>query len=304
MWASCLADPSDVWFWLLVLGVAIVGGGWFAFRWLHIARMLEDTPTSRIRSAAQGYVELAGRCGALSGTTNLAPLTQRPCVWWQYRVQRRTGSTSRGNQRTKWQTVNSGRSEQPFLLDDGTGECIVQPAGAEVLTTETTTWYGDTPWPALAPGRRSSSGEPEFRYYEERIYEHERVHVLGHFRTHSGTGGQNREADVAALLTEWKQDQAELARRFDADHDGQVSIEEWERAREAARDTVTRRHLAQPVPPALHVVGRPDSRQLFLIAAYPEQELARRYRRRAIFAFAGFGVATYALGWLLQGVFG
>jgi hypothetical protein len=304
MWASCLADPSDFWFWLLVLGVAVVGGGWFAFRWLHIARMLEDTPTSRIRSAAQGYVELAGRCGALAGTTNVAPLTQRPCVWWQYRVQRRTGSTSRGNQRTKWQTVNAGRSEQPFLLDDGTGECIVQPTGAEVLTTETTTWYGDTPWPAHVPGRRPSFGEPEFRYYEERIYEHEQVHVLGHFRTHSGTGGQNRAADVAALLTEWKQNQAELARRFDADRDGQVSIDEWERAREAARDTVTRRHLEQPVPPALHVVGRPDSRQLFLIAAYPEKELARRYRRRAMFAFAGFGVATYAIGWLLQGVFG
>ena len=36
----------------------------------------------------------------------------------------------------------------------------------------------------------------------------------------------------------------------------------------------------------------------------PERELARRFRRRALLAFAGFGVATYALGWLLQGVFG
>ena len=72
---------------------------------------------------------------------------------------------------------------------------------------------------------------------------------------------------------------------------------------EEARRTVTQRRLEQPVPPALHVVGRPDGRQLFLIASYPEKALARRFRRRAIVAFAGFAVATYALAWLLQGAF-
>jgi hypothetical protein len=303
MWASCLADPADFYFWLLMLGVAVVGGGWVAFRWLHIARMLEDTPTSRIRSAAQGYVELAGRSRALRGAPNLAPLTQRPCVWWRYRIQRRTGSKAGGRQRTRWQTVHSGRSELPFLLDDGTGECVVQPSGAEMVTAETTTWYGDTPWPTQAPGQRSPFGEPEYRYHEERIYEHEQVHVLGQFRTHTGIGQRDPGADVAALLAEWKQDQTDLARRFDADGDGRVSLEEWERAREEARRTVTQRHLEQPVPPALHVVGRPDGRQLFLIASYPEKALARRFRRRAIVAFGGFAIATCALAWLLQGAF-
>ncbi len=286
-----------------MLGVAVLGGGWLAFRFLHIARMLEDTPTSRVRSAAQGYVELVGRSQALAGTTNVAPLTQRPCVWWRYRIQRRTGSTSRGRASAKWQTVQSGRSEQPFVLDDGTGECIVQPAGAEVLTAETTSWYGDTPWPTVAPGRRSPFGEPEYRYYEERIYEHEQVHVLGRFHTHSGTAHVSRDADVAALLAEWKQDQGALVQRFDADGDGRVSLEEWEQARAEARRAVTQRHLDQPVPAAVHSISRPDGRQLFLIAAYPQKALARRFRRRALLAFAGFGVATYALGWLLQGVF-
>jgi hypothetical protein len=298
-----LADPYDFWFWLLMLSVAVVGGGWLAFRFLHIARMLEDTPTSRVRSAAQGYVELVGRSKALVGASNVAPLTERPCVWWRFRIQRRTGSSGRG-QRTKWHTVQSGRSTQPFVLEDDTGECIVQPAGAEVLTAETTTWYGDTAWPTLAPGRRAPFGEPEYRYHEERIYEHEQVHVLGHFRTHSGTPHTDRDADVAALLAEWKQDQVALVRRFDADGDGKVSVEEWERARDEARQAVTQRHLEQPVPAAVHVIARPESRQLFLIAAYPEKELARRLRRRALLAFVGFGVATYALGWLLQGVFG
>jgi len=300
-----LADPADAWFWILVLGVAVGGGGWFAFRWLHVARMVEDTPTSRIRSAAQGYVELAGRCRALDGTRNQAPLTERPCVWWRYRVQRRTGSTSSGQRRAAWQTVNSGRSQQPFLLEDGTGQCIVKPSGAEILTGESTTWYGDTPWPTEAPGqRRNPFGEREYRYFEERIYEHEHLYVLGQFTTHSEAARPDIQAEMSALLAEWKQDQAGLVGRFDTDGDGRVSLEEWERARAEARDTIVRRHLDRPAGAALNVLGRPDGRRLFLIAAIDEQRLAKRFRRRAALAFAGFAAAVYALGWLLQGLFG
>jgi len=299
-----LADPSDLWFWLLALGAAVGGGGWFAFRWLHIARMIEDTPTSRVRSAAQGYVEVAGRCRPLDGARNLAPLTHRPCVWWHYRIQKRTSSGPPGKRRTTWRTVNSGRSEQPFLLDDGTGECIVQPGGAEVLTAERTTWYGDAPWPTQAPGLGNRLGGAGYRYFEERIYEHEQVYALGQFRTHSAAGRRDLTAEVGALLGEWKQDAAALAARFDSDRDGRVSLEEWERAREEARHTVTQRHLDQPPQPALHLLGRPDGGRLFLIATLQEKALAKRYRRRALAAFAGFAAAVYALAWLLQGVFG
>lgn len=299
-----MADPSDFFFWLLVLGAAVGGGGWFAFRWLHIARMIEDTPTSRVRSAAQGYVELAGRCRPLAGSSNLAPLTLRPCVWWHYRIQKKTSSGPPGKHRTSWSTVNAGRSEQPFLLDDGTGECIVQPGGAEVLTAERTTWYGDTPWPAQPAGHGSRLGGADYRYFEERIYEHEQVYAIGQFRTHTAAGERDVEAEVAALLREWKQDPAGLASRFDSDRDGQVSLAEWERAREEARHSVTQRHLDRPTALALHVLGRPDSNRLFLIATLEEKTLAKRFRRRALLAFAGFAAAVYALAWLLQGVFG
>jgi len=298
-----LADPSDFWFWALALGTAVGGGGWLAFRSLHVARLVEDTPTSRIRSAAQGYVELAGRCRPLDGARNLAPLTQRPCVWWRYRVQRRSGSASSGKARAKWHTVSSGRSEQPFLLDDGTGECIVQPSGAEVLAAEVTTWYGDTPWPTQAPGRRSPFGEAQYRYSEQRIYEHEQVVVLGRFRSHSAAGDRDATAEVAALLAEWKQDQAALSDRFDEDRDGRVGLAEWERAREEARRAVAQRHLEEPARAALHVLGRPDDGALFLIAALPGEALARRYRRRALLAFIGFAAAVYAFAWLLQEFF-
>ena len=89
-----------------------------------------------------------------------------------------------------------------------------------------------------------------------------------------------------------------------SDRDGHVSLSEWEQAREEAKRTVAERQLDRPAQPALNVLSRPDGGQLFLIAAFPEGDIAKRYRRRAVIAFVGFAAAVYALGWLLQGVFG
>ncbi len=300
-----MTDPTDPWSWILALAFAAIGGGWLSLRWLRIARAVEDTPTSRIRSAAQGYVELAGRCRVLDGTENLAPLTLRPCVWWQFRIQQKAESSLQGKRRQAWKTINSGRSELPFLLDDGTGQCIVQPSGAEVLTGESTTWYGSTPWPTQAAGAGLLRPQQHrYRYIEERIYEHEQVCLLGRFRSHTSTVSADTPAEVTALLAEWKQDQVALVERFDADRDGSVSLAEWEHARAEAKRAVAERRASSPATPALHVLERPDSGQLFLIAAFPERDVARRYKRRASLAFAGFLLATAALGWLLQETLG
>jgi hypothetical protein len=297
-----LADPSDAWFWVLNLGAAVIGGGWFAFRWMHVARVIEDTPTSRVRSAAQGYVELEGRARPLADVTNLAPLTQRDCVWWRYRVQHRSDADARGGRRERWRTVASGRSGQPFVIDDGTGECIVQPVDAEVLAAESTTWYGATPWPTAAPGKTAALAGRDYRYFEERIHVHEQVYALGGFRSVSGTGNGVTQDAVRALLAEWKQDQDALGRRFDRDRDGSISLEEWEEARAEAHRTVALQRAERPAADALHVLGRPDNGQLYLLASFKAAHVARRYRRRAYLAFAGFFAAVYALGWLMQGL--
>lgn len=274
-------------------------------RWLRIARLIEDTPTSRIRSAAQGYVELSGRGLPLPGTQNLAPLTQRPCIWWRYRIARKTESGSGKARREAWQTVASGTSAVPFLLDDESGECIVKPSGAEIVAGESLTWYGDTPWPTIVPGRTPLfAGGRNYRYFEERIYEHERLYALGRFTSTRSSAEQDLQAQQAALLNEWKQDQAALRERFDEDRDGHVSLQEWEKARAAAKAAVHERRAEQPARQVHHVLCRPANGQLFMLAALPPGDLARRYRRRAILAFVGFLVAVYAVGWLLQGVFG
>jgi hypothetical protein len=299
-----LDDPSDFWFWVLILGFAVIGGGRLALRWIQIARLVEDTPRSRIRSAAQGYVELAGRTSWLPGTTNVAPLTQRPCVWWRFRIQKRVRAGSGTRRRESWRTIDQGRSTEPFVLDDGTGSCIVQPQGAEIVTGEATTWYGDTPWPRPQQDTRSRGLERDYRYHEERIYQDVEAYVLGGFRSSSGMATDSREEQLRKLLAEWKRDQAALNRRFDDDRDGHLSVEEWEKARAAAQREVEQHALTRPAIEQVHAVGATGDGQLYLIAAFPEGELAQRYRRRALLAFVGFVAATAALGWLLQGALG
>jgi hypothetical protein len=296
---------SDLWFGLLSLGVAVVAGGAAALRLLRIARLIEDTPTSRIRSAAQGYVELAGNSLQLPGTHNPAPLTRRPCVWWRYRISRRTERGAGSSRRKGWETIASGTSSQPFLLDDETGQCIEQPDGAEIVPTESTTWYGDTPWPASGPDRKLSlTGGRGYRYVEDRIYEHERLSALGDFRSTASSGALDPQAALAQVLTEWKQDQPALVRRFDKDGDGRIDMAEWNAARQEARRTAMDRDAERPARQNYHVLCRPDGGRLFLLAALPPGDLARRYRRRAAVSFIGFVAAVYALGWLLQGAFG
>ncbi len=295
---------DDFWFWALTLIVAVLAGGAAALRSIKIARLIEDTPTSRIRSAAQGYVELSGNGQVLPGTQNLSPLTQRPCVWWRYKIAKRTERGSGKSRRDAWTNVAAGTSSIAFLLDDDTGQCIVQPDGAEVIPTESTTWYGDTPWPAAHPKRGflTLTGGRNYRYVEERIYEHERLYALGDFRSSAASSEPDHQAELAALLVEWKQDQPALLQRFDGDRDGRINLQEWEAARSAARQTVLERE--RPAGQNFHVLRRPDAGRLFLVAAVPAADLARRYRRRAALAFVGFVGAVCALGWLLQGTVG
>lgn len=296
---------DDFWFWVITLAVAVIGGGRLAFRAMHTARLIEDTPTSRIRSAAQGYVELSGRARALPDSPTAAPLTGRPCVWWRFRIQQKVETRTKSGRRESWRTINSGRSEQPFLLDDGTGECIVQPSGAEMLISESTTWYGDAPWPAPpVQGRAPRARGREYRYREDRIYEHEQVYALGQFHTVGGARAGNLQTEVAALLSEWKRDQAALLERFDADGDGRVSLAEWEQAHEQARQVALEQRSSRPAAATLHTLGRPVDGRLFMIAAFPEGDVARRYRRKAAVAFTAFALGVYALAWLLQQAFG
>src|SRR5512145_738907 len=74
--------------WLWCLGIMAVVSLFAWYSALHRLRMVSGTPTSRIGSAAQGYVELVGH-GEKYGTPTIARYSNLPCLWCRYKLERR-----------------------------------------------------------------------------------------------------------------------------------------------------------------------------------------------------------------------
>jgi hypothetical protein len=284
------------------LAAAAAYSFWFGFKAWRENRLVGDTPTSRVRSAAQGYVGLSGKAAMLPKTQSVGPLTGIPCAWWQYTIEDRQGS--------RWEPriVDRGVSESTFILDDGSGQCVIDPRGAEVFSREKTVWYGDSEWPlARIPRGQGFFGgltdalipNGRYRYTEHRLQPNECLYTLGAFGVAGGVRADDPDAAVAALLHDWKQDQKSLLARFDDNHDGVLSSEEWGRARAAARQQILDHASAQPQTPSISVLSQPMDGRVFLLAALDGRSLSRRLRWRAataIAAFVSFSVAfVYAL---------
>lgn len=117
-------------FWPLGSVVAVGSGTYFffqGFRAMRIQRLIEDTPTAKLRSLAMGLVEVEGKVQARSRVT--APFTNRSCAWWEVELQTLSESSKGGR---RWNTVYKEQSGNPFYLEDGTGTAMVYPQGADV----------------------------------------------------------------------------------------------------------------------------------------------------------------------------
>jgi E3 Ubiquitin ligase len=270
---------------LLLLGsVGMLAGLYIFFRRWHELRLVQDTPTARIRSAPQGYVKLVGRARA-PGKALRAPLSGRHCVWWHYKVeQRRNGSLDY----LRWLQCDSGTSDAPFLLADEDAQCMIDPDGAEVEPSERKTWTGTS---GLAPPRSLLGGAPfsldeNYRYTEALVLENAELSVLGELRADTGSITNTFDDEAAALLGRWKQDQRSLLARFDADHDGRIDAAEWDAARAAALAQARQNMLHQPPEQRINRLVRPHGGQPFVIAARSAEQLARLEGWRALSGLA------------------
>lgn len=246
------------------------------------ARAIDDTPTSRIASAAQGYAELIGSGKALAGAPLISPLTQLPCLWYRYTVERKDSDN-------KWHMEEQGESDASFVLDDGTGECAVDPDGAEMLISKKDSWM-----------------QGDRRYTQWLLIERQRIYVLGQFATRGSVDLElDLTGDVKQLLADWKARPAQLLERFDLDNDGQLDLREWELARAQARREVLASHRDLRSSAELHVMQRPAGGRHYIISDLDPGGLARRYRLWSWFHLTIFFGALAALPylWRMQGGF-
>lgn len=246
-----------------------------AFKGLHKSRLLEDTPTSLVRSAPQGYIELEGTGHRLEGDPIIAPLTTTRCTWWSYRIEIRETYSTGKTRYTRWRAVDKGHSDNLFELRDSTGRCLVDPDGAEVLASETDSWRGSTAWPIL--GKRGMLGR--YRYTENRMHDGDPLIAIGYLTTHRDADTHNFEEDVRELLAEWKNDPERLLRQHDHDGDGTISLKEWEKIRLIAEAQIRAEHAEQKRSPGIPVLADPPDGRNYLLAARTHDKLASHYRR-------------------------
>ena len=249
-------ENREVWPYALLAMSAVSFLAWVANyrRYRHI----QDLPTSRVASAAQGYVELFGRTELLPGELLASRLSRTPCCWYSFEIEEKGAND-------KWKTVDSGSSVAHFLLVDDTGQCVVSPEGAEVLTHHHKAW-----------------AQLDRRFTEWLLLPKSVIYAIGEFSTTTAgvvAAGEER-ADVGALLAQWKADQKQLHGHFDLDRDGMISVKEWELARLQAQREVRTRHaeVQSRSVEGVHVLRKPGDGRLFLLANELPDKIGSRYR--------------------------
>ena len=270
-WGLHLGETAG-WAVCLTLMVAVAFVAWAST--YKRARAVADIATSRIGSAAQGYVELVGRASGAPAELIVTPFTGMACVWYRYRVY------SRADGRGEWRQIDSGTSSATFEISDGTGSCRVDPDHAEVL----------------APDQRVTYRQGD-KMIEEMLLSGSMIYVLGELSTLRGPQmASTVRDDVNALLATWKQDPVQLQRRFDLDGNGEIDLHEWEWARRLALRTVERQHREMGDLGEVSLMRAPAGGRLFLISTLSPQKLRRRF---LWWSFLHLGVALGGCGLLV-----
>ena len=119
-----------------IIVIFILGIGCYMFYngfvWLGRKRLIENTPTSKVRSLAMGLVEVFGEVVPaadalpIDGKLLKGPLSKKDCVYYRYVVEEYRSS----GKHSRWVTVKAGNSGSLFFLKDNTGAVLVNPESA------------------------------------------------------------------------------------------------------------------------------------------------------------------------------
>lgn len=110
----------------LVVGILLFV---FGLYYLQKKQMIENIPTSKIRSLAMGLVEIFGEALPLKeNEIIIAPFSNKPCVYSRFTIEeyRSSGKSS------SWVTIKRGEDRKPFYLKDETGKVLIDPNRANI----------------------------------------------------------------------------------------------------------------------------------------------------------------------------
>jgi hypothetical protein len=166
---------------------AIVGFGlglyffFKGFKWWRLKCLINNLPTSKVRSIAMGLVEVYGRVVPRigpSGTPELlkSPLTNHDCVYYRYKVEELSQKSH------IWTTIKVTTYAKLFYLEDETGQVIINPDGAEVDIFMDNQFRSGSPVRKAyleSQGFRCNYTKNNFRYSEWFIEPGDYLYIMG-----------------------------------------------------------------------------------------------------------------------------
>lgn len=206
----------------VVVGVFFLFGlylSYTGFRKWQRKRLMQDTATEKVRSAAAGRTELTGTCEPIeAGGTIPRPFTAGECLVAVYEIEEWDDSGDDDH----WRTLDSGTLVTPFYVDDGTGRMRVEPdpdatyeisdANADEIRVddgrlppeEIVAFLEETPeeeadvgpLAELVGDRPSVRGDDDRRYTQRVLPPGERIYLLGG----TSPGPDTAAGDVSTLV--------------------------------------------------------------------------------------------------------
>lgn len=274
--------------WKTAGGIGLICAGALIFSYslvlVHYKRMMENTPTSKVRSVAMGMAELEGRTKRYYDLRS--PHTNTKCIYYQCTYKRRV-HTSKGSKWRIEKILNSGLL--PFYLEDSTGLILVRPKGALMLIDKNRQdfWGGQSPWLS------ADLQDKNRKICESIIAEGAKIYVLGSANTQKV--GPDFKQQLVERLRKLKSDPDSLA-AYDANNDGHIDEQEWDTARKDMETMVLADSLANgKTPDHQIVIEKSRSGMMPFMIADSEAAIIRKLRLRTWLFLPG-GLVAAALG--------
>lgn len=120
------SDMAKLQFWAAVGAIAGVFLFLRGFSMLRCKRLIMNTPSSKIRSASMGLVEISGT--AKGPQTVPAGITGEACYYYRAMA----WQLKQPGRNSQWKKVADESLYVPFFIEDATGDALVDPQGAEL----------------------------------------------------------------------------------------------------------------------------------------------------------------------------
>ncbi len=190
-----------------IFGAAILGLGFGLFSFivglksLFLKRMIENIPTSKVRSIAMGLVEVYGEVVPIR--TIKSPFTNKDCVYYRYDIEEQH-TDNKG--RSYWVIIKRGETSMPFRLKDETDSVMVNCTGANMNVKVDTVFESgighDPPPQVLSFLKMNKIAHDSFigfnkhmRYTEYFIEPGDKLYILGTAAENKGTVAGARHTD-------------------------------------------------------------------------------------------------------------